>query len=73
MLIMEIEKTFTIKQVAEMLQMSERTIQRWIRGERQGETLRAIELPGRGPHGVEYRIPISALREQGFTIEDTGE
>ena len=59
-MIMTLEKHLTIKQVAERLQLSERTIRRWIKNGR----LRAAEFPGR--FGVEYRIPLSALSGLGF-------
>lgn len=60
---MTIEKHFTIKQVAEALQLSERTIRRWIHA----GTLYAAEWPGR--FGVEYRIPASALEAKGFRVQ----
>lgn len=58
-----IENHFTIKQVAEALQLSERTIRRWIHDGR----LYAAEFPGR--FGVEYRIPASAITALGFRVQ----
>lgn len=63
---MTIQKHFTIKQVAEALQLSERTIRRWIKSGR----LRAVEFPGR--FGIEYRIPASGLKALGFQVNDEG-
>ena len=59
---MELEYHLTIKQVAARLQLSQRTIRRWIKSEQ----LRATKFPGR--FGVEYRIPLSALAELGFGV-----
>lgn len=64
MLTLTIEKHFTIRQVAAALQLSDRTIRRWIKSGK----LYAIEFPGR--FGVEYRIPRSALTALGFRVKD---
>lgn len=64
MLTLTIEKHFTIKQVAAALQLSDRTIRRWIKSGK----LYAAEYPGR--FGVEYRIPRSALTALGFRVKD---
>lgn len=47
------EKHYTVQQVAEMLQVTDRTIRNWIKD----GTLRAIQVKR------EYRIPASALEE----------
>lgn len=64
MLALTIEKHFTIRQVADALQLSERTIRRWIKSGK----LYAIEFPGR--FGSEYRIPRSALTALGFRVKE---
>lgn len=64
---MTLEKHLTIKQVAIQLQLSERTIRRWIKNGR----LKAASFPGR--YGVEYRIPLSSLRGLNFGVEDIEE
>lgn len=53
------ERLLTISEVAEMLRLTSRTIRRRI----QEGLLRAIEMPGRGKTGTEYRVPESAVRE----------
>jgi excisionase family DNA binding protein len=64
MLALTIEKHFTIKQVAAALQLSDRTIRRWIKSGK----LYAVEYSGR--FGSEYRIPRSALTALGFRVSD---
>lgn len=53
---------FTINEVAQALQLSERTIRRWIKAGR----LYAVECSGR--FGMEYRIPASAITALGFRV-----
>lgn len=65
--LMTIEKHYTIKQVSEQLQLSERTIRRWIHAGR----LYAVEFPGR--YGSEYRIPESAITALGFRVQSDEE
>ena len=63
-LTMTVEPQFKIKEVADMLRLSERTIRRWIKAGK----LRAARFDGRG--GTEYRISISAIKEMGFDVKD---
>ena len=62
----QLERHYTLKDVAQYMQVSVRTIQRWISDGK----LRAVELPS-GKYGKKgVRIPLSALKEAGFgTIE----
>lgn len=63
---MVLETHYTLKEVASQLRVSVRTVQRWI----QEGKLRAIELPS-GKYGKSgVRIPVSALREAGFSVID---
>ena len=65
----QLERHYTLKDVAEYMQVSVRTIQRWISDGK----LRAVELPS-GKYGKKgVRIPLSALKEAGFGIIDTNE
>lgn len=65
---MTIERQFTINEVAEMLKVTTRTVQRWIKAKR----LRAVPIPGRGRTATEWRIPASAIEDMGFRVEDDG-
>jgi excisionase family DNA binding protein len=62
----DLERHYTLQDVADRMQVSVRTIQRWISSGK----LRAVELPSGkyGKRGV--RIPASALKEIGFGIID---
>lgn len=63
---MVLETHYTLKQVADQLQVSVRTVQRWI----QEGKLRAIELPS-GKYGkAAIRVSASALREVGVSVID---
>lgn len=66
-LAMTVEPQFKIKEVANMLRLSERTIRRWI----QTGKLRAVQFGGRG--GWEYRISLSAIKELGFDVREDKE
>ena len=60
----ELERHYTLQDVADRIQVSVRTIQRWIS---EGK-LRAVELPT-GKYGKKgIRIPASALKEAGFSV-----
>jgi excisionase family DNA binding protein len=60
----ELERHYTLQDVADRMQVSVRTIQRWISDGK----LRAIELPS-GKYGKKgVRIPASALKEAGFGV-----
>jgi excisionase family DNA binding protein len=60
----QLEHHYTLQDVAEHMQVSVRTIQRWISDGK----LRAVELPS-GKYGKKgVRIPLSALKEAGFGI-----
>ena len=50
-------KLFTINQVASILEVSERTVRRWIKSGR----LAAFPIPGRGRTGQEWRIPGASI------------
>lgn len=63
---LNIEQHFTLSEIAEKLNISTRTLRRWIDAGR----LRATEVPGRGRKGKEYRVPASALRELGFKVKE---
>jgi excisionase family DNA binding protein len=67
MALMTVEKYFTIREVAEMLKLSERTIRRWIKSKR----LRAASFPGRS--GSEYRISLASIRDAGFEVKEKRE
>jgi len=60
----EIEKQFTIAELAEHLKLNERTIRRWI----QGGKIEAVAIPGRGKKATEWRIPQRAVEALGFRI-----
>lgn len=66
---MTIERQFTIKEVSEMVKVSVRTVQRWIKIGR----LTANEIPGRGKLRTEYRISKSAIEAIGFKVIDPEE
>lgn len=53
------KKLFTINQVAEILEVSDRTVRRWIKA----GTLKAFPIPGRGRYGQEWRIPGESVNE----------
>ena len=59
-----VEDNFTVSQVAGMIQVSERTVYRWIKA----ETIDFVALPGRGKNKTEYRIPASALKAKGLAV-----
>lgn len=61
---MTIEKQFTIKEVADMLKVSVRTVQRWIKSGR----LSATPIAGRGKLRTEYRISKGAIEALGFKV-----
>lgn len=66
---MVLEAHYTLKEVASRLRVSVRTVQRWIQEGR----LHAVELPS-GKYGKPgVRIPVSALRDVGFSIVDKDE
>jgi len=65
----QLERHYTLKDVAQYMQVSVRTIQRWISDGK----LRAVELPS-GKYGKKgVRIPLSALKEAGFGTINTSE
>ena len=51
-------RLLTVAEAAELLRVHPRTIRRWIRAGK----LRAQTIPGRGSHGIGYRIERAALR-----------
>jgi excisionase family DNA binding protein len=51
-------RLLTVAEAAELLRVHPRTIQRWIRAGK----LRAQTIPGRGSHGIGYRIDRTAIR-----------
>jgi excisionase family DNA binding protein len=63
---LKLEKYYTLKQVAEYMHVSVRTVQRWISDNK----LRAIELPGDKFGKPAVRIPASALKEVGFAMQE---
>jgi len=54
----------TVQEVAKQLRVHPRTVRRWINAGK----LEAQTLPGRGTHGVTYRISTEAL--QSFLAEE---
>jgi excisionase family DNA binding protein len=50
-------RLLTVAEAAELLRVHPRTIRRWIRAGK----LRAQTIPGRGSHGIGYRIEQRAL------------
>lgn len=60
------EKYYSITEVSKIMARNERTIRRMIeRGD-----IKAIQIPGRGRAGQEWRIPQSEVEKFGFRFED---
>lgn len=59
---------FTPPEAAKLLEVSDKTIYRWIAAGK----LEAIEMPGDGPHGTRYRIRRGELRRLGVDLDSNG-